>query len=141
MEDFGFCLRLYLVGTANISRELRLDPAVLSENLRRRWKVAEVEIITCDGADVGWMQSAAQDGALFLGQIFVETAFQRRGIGTSVLDRLIARADRAAQPVTLGVVKSNPARALYERLGFRITHQDDRKFYMRREAGAANSYF
>jgi RimJ/RimL family protein N-acetyltransferase len=31
-------------------------------------------------------------------------------------------------------VKTNPARRLYERLGFRITHEDDRKFYMRREA-------
>ena len=35
--------------------------------------------------------------------------------------------------MTLGVVKINPAKWLYDRLGFRITHEDDRKFYMRRE--------
>ena len=33
----------------------------------------------------------------------------------------------AGQAVTLGVVKTNPARRLYERLGFRITHADDRE--------------
>jgi ribosomal protein S18 acetylase RimI-like enzyme len=41
-------------------------------------------------------------------------------------------------PVTLGVVKINPALSLYERLGFRVTHQDDRKFYMRRETITAD---
>jgi ribosomal protein S18 acetylase RimI-like enzyme len=35
--------------------------------------------------------------------------------------------------VTLGVVKTNPAKRLYERLGFRVTNEDERKLYMRRE--------
>jgi hypothetical protein len=39
----------------------------------------------------------------------------------------------ASSSVTLGVVKINPALRLYERLGFRITHDDARKFYMRRD--------
>jgi len=31
------------------------------------------------------------------------------------------------------VVKTNPAQRLYVRLGFRTTHEDERKFYMRRD--------
>jgi ribosomal protein S18 acetylase RimI-like enzyme len=31
------------------------------------------------------------------------------------------------------VVKTNPALRLYRRLGFSITHEDQNKFYMRRE--------
>ena len=38
---------------------------------------------------------------------------------------------------TLGVVKTNLARRLYERLGFRVTHEDQYKFYMRRELDEA----
>jgi hypothetical protein len=34
------------------------------------------------------------------------------------------------------VVKINPALRLYERMGFRITHEDDRKLYMRRDPDA-----
>jgi ribosomal protein S18 acetylase RimI-like enzyme len=49
------------------------------------------------------------------------------------MNRLIAEAMRTRQAVTLGVVKTNPALRLYQRLGFRITHEDDRKFYMRRD--------
>jgi ribosomal protein S18 acetylase RimI-like enzyme len=46
---------------------------------------------------------------------------------------LVEEAASAGRAVTLGVVKTNPALRLYERLGFRITHEDERKFYVRRE--------
>jgi GNAT superfamily N-acetyltransferase len=96
--------------------------------LRERWDVAEVEIITSDGADVGWLQKSIQDAALYLEQIFIDAAFQRRGIGTEIINRLIEKAKQDGRPVTLGVVKTNPAGRLYERLGFRVSHEDDRKF-------------
>jgi ribosomal protein S18 acetylase RimI-like enzyme len=79
------------------------------------------------------VQSSTANDALYLEQIFIDAAFQRRGIGTEIIRGLIDRATQAGQPVTLGVVKTNPARNLYQRLGFRITHENDRKFYMRRE--------
>jgi GNAT superfamily N-acetyltransferase len=133
-EDFDFCARLYFSGMDEIIRELKLDMALQTANLRERWNVAEVEIITAGGEDIGWMQSSIRGDGRFLEQIFIDAAFQHRGVGTGIIHRLIGRANRANQPVTLGVVKTNPARRLYERLGFRITHEDDRKFYMRREA-------
>jgi GNAT superfamily N-acetyltransferase len=136
-DDFDFCARLYFSGMDEIIRELKLDMALQTANLRERWDVKEVEIITSDGKDVGWMQSSIQDDARFLEQIFIDAPFQRRGIGTGIIHRLIDRANRAGQPVTLGVVKINPARRLYQRFGFSITHEDDRKFYMRREADGA----
>jgi GNAT superfamily N-acetyltransferase len=138
-EDFDFCARLYFSGMAEIIQELKLDMALQTADLRQRWDVSEVEIITSDSEDVGWMQSSIQDDARFLKQIFIDAAFQRCGIGTEIIHRLIDRANRAGEPVTLGVVKINPARRLYERLGFRITHEDDRKFYMRREADGSLS--
>ena len=60
-----------------------------------------------------------------------QSGFQRRGIGTEVIGRLIAEAGDL--PVTLSVAKINPAVRLYERLGFQITHEDARKFHMRHE--------
>jgi ribosomal protein S18 acetylase RimI-like enzyme len=132
-DDFDFCARLYFSGMAETIRRLNLDIAAQTRSLRERWDAGEVQIITCDDADIGWMQSSIGVGGLYLEQIFIDAAFQRRGVGTDVIVGLIDKASRAGRPVTLGVVKTNPARRLYERLGFRITHQDDRKFYMRRE--------
>ena len=131
--DYEFCASLYFSGMEEIIRELKLDMAAQAANLRKSWHVAEVEIITSDGVDVGWLQKSIQDEALYLEQIYITAAFQGRGIGGEIISRLIDKARQCGRPVTLGVVKTSPARRLYERLGFRVTHEDDRKFYMRRE--------
>ena len=132
-DDFDFCSRLYFQGMEETIRQLNLDMVKQTTSLRESWHAAEVRIITSGGADIGWVQSSTTDGALYLEQIFIDAAFQRRGIGTEIIQGLIDRATQAGQPVTLGVVRTNPARNLYHRLGFRITHENDRKFYMRRE--------
>jgi GNAT superfamily N-acetyltransferase len=114
---------------------LNLDRAAHVASFHEQWEVTQVRIITLDGADIGWLQTATRNDALFLAQLFVEPAFQRQGIGTEVMKHLIDEATRAGHAITLGVVKTNPALRLYEQLGFRVTHDDDRKFYMRREGG------
>jgi ribosomal protein S18 acetylase RimI-like enzyme len=136
-RDFDYCERLYFAEMERINRELKLDRNLQVASFRRQWQVTQVRIITLDGADIGWLQSTTRDGALFLGQLFVEASRQRRGIGTEVMNRLIGDATRTLQAMTLGVVKSNSAKRLYERVGFHVTHEDDRKFYMRREPDVA----
>jgi GNAT superfamily N-acetyltransferase len=56
---------------------------------------------------------------------------QGRGIGTRVLDVLLARAAGQSKAVTLAVVKINPARYFYEKRRFRVTHEDQHRFHMR----------
>jgi GNAT superfamily N-acetyltransferase len=132
-QDFDYCASLYFAEMEEIIRELNLDMAAQIISFREQWELTQVRIITFDGTDVGWLQSAARGDALFLAQLFVDRSFQGRGIGTHVMNYLIGEATRARQPVTLGVVKINPAVRLYKRLGFCVTHEDDRKFYMRRD--------
>jgi ribosomal protein S18 acetylase RimI-like enzyme len=133
-EDFDYSARLYFEGMGNLIKELNLDLNAHVASFRQQWDVAQVRIITLDGTDIGWLQSFVKDETLFLGQLFVDAAFRQQGIGTRVVKGLIEEAARAGRAVTLGVVKINPALRLYERLGFRTTHEDERKFYMRREA-------
>jgi GNAT superfamily N-acetyltransferase len=135
--DFAYCAKLYFAAMEGTIRALELDMEKHSADFRERWDAAEVRIITRDGTDVGWLQSAIEADALFLKQLFVDTPLRGQGIGTEVMHRLMEEAARAGRAATLGVVKTNPARRLYERLGFAVTHADDRKFYMRRECNAA----
>jgi ribosomal protein S18 acetylase RimI-like enzyme len=137
-EDFDFCADLYFSEMDRTIRELNLDFAKQAANLRQRWDPRQVGIITLDGADIGWVQSMTEHDALFLGQLFVAPAHQGRGIGTMIVQRLIEEAACDRRAVTLGVVKTNPALRLYQRLGFRTTHEDDRKFYMRRDPDPPN---
>ncbi len=132
-QDFQYCESLYFAGMERTIQELNLDRDAQVTSFRNQWEPTQIRIITLDGADIGWMQSTTTGDAFFLGQLFIDGPFQRRGIGSEVVNRLIGEATRAGQAVTLGVVKSNPAFQLYLRLGFRTTHEDDRKFYMRRD--------
>jgi ribosomal protein S18 acetylase RimI-like enzyme len=132
-EDFDYCARLYFEGMDNVIKELSLNMDAQVAGFRQRWDVGQVRIITLDGTDIGWLQSFAKHDAVFLGQLFVDSALRRQGIGTEVVKGLIEEAARAGQALTLGVVKTNPALRLYERLGFRTTHEDERKLYMRRD--------
>lgn len=134
-QDFDYCESLYFAGMGRIIQELKLDMSAQIAGFRQQWELAQVRIIKFGGADIGWLQSTTRGDTLFLAQLFVDVSFQRRGIGSEVMRRLIAEATQASQAMTLGVVKINPALQLYKRLGFRITHEDDRKFYMKRDQG------
>src|SRR5215472_14355923 len=128
-RDFEYCRRLYFSGMSKIIEELHLDKTAQDASFREQWNETQVQIITLDGSDAGWLQTTTQDDGVFLAQLFVDAPFQRRGIGTAVMNCLITDAARANHTVRLAVVKINPAVRLYERLGFHITHEDDRKFY------------
>lgn len=132
-QDFEYCKRLYLAEMRWIIDELNLDRDAQANSFDEQWELAQVRILMADGSDVGWIQSTTREDELFLAQIFVDRPFQGRGIGTQVMNRLIAEAADAGQAMCLDVVKINPAMRLYERLGFRITGGDDRKFYMKRD--------
>jgi GNAT superfamily N-acetyltransferase len=138
-QDFQYCERLYFTGMTKIIEELHLNMDAQAVSFREQWALTQVRIITFDGSDVGWLQSRIQDDVLFVAQLFVDGPFQRKGIGTEVMRRLIGEAARLNQAVCLAVVKINPALRLYERLGFQITHEDDRKFYMKRDPDNAAS--
>ena len=116
---------------------MNLDKGAQATNFRKIWKAPETRIVSEAGRDIGWLQNRIEDGALFLAQIFLDPAFQNRGIGTNVLKGMLKDAEDSDLAMTLGVVRNNPALRLYKRLGFYVTGEDERKFYMRREPGVA----
>jgi ribosomal protein S18 acetylase RimI-like enzyme len=131
--DMAFCKRLYFEGMGWIIEALKLEFAKQHEGFARQWQSDQVRVITVAGEDVGWLQSMPMDDAIFLGQLYLAAGFQRQGIGTEVLRMLIEETEPSGKAITLGVVKINPARRLYERVRFRTTHEDQDKVYMRRE--------
>jgi GNAT superfamily N-acetyltransferase len=131
--DFAFCQRTYFDSMASIIETLKLDMSRQRESFRQQWQLPEVRIIAIAGNDVGWLQSAPANDAIFLAQLYLDGRLQRQGIGSRVMRAVIDEAACEGKAVTLGVVKINPARRLYERLGFSVTHEDQYKFYMRRE--------
>ena len=104
------------------------------ESFAEWFDLREAGIIVADGRDVGWMQTRTSEREIFLGSLYVIPEMQRLGIGTHILRELIAQCRHSSKALTLAVMKINPAIHLYERLGFRVTHEDQYKFYMRAHA-------
>jgi ribosomal protein S18 acetylase RimI-like enzyme len=74
-------------------------------------------IAECDSQVAGYLGAA---GGL-LDDLFIDPAFQRRGIGRTLVSAQLARGIR---PVRLEVFEENaPARALYETFGFIVTER------------------
>lgn|GEM_PF-47558 len=64
-------------------------------------------------------------------QIQIAPALQGHGLGKALLLEYIEEARAAGKDVTLHVLKANPARGLYERLGFVVEGEDPLEFHMR----------
>jgi GNAT superfamily N-acetyltransferase len=96
---------------------------------------AKTSVITLEGADIGWLALQETDSSMLLGHFYIEPRFQNRGIGSTILSRVLAEATAKSKPVELAVLKNNPARRLYERSGFVVVSEDDMKYFMRRSHG------
>jgi len=89
-----------------------------------------MQMIVAEGALCGWLHVHAGADGIDLHQLYVSPERQNRGIGTAILRSLQARAAAAKRPLRLNVLVNNPARRLYERLGFRVERSDAVKHYM-----------
>ena len=96
---------------------------------------AGLRVIQADGRDAGLLALAEHADHLFLARIEILPAWQNRGVGSTVIRSILAEARRQQKSVLLRVLRPNPARALYERLGFHLAGETAAHFQMRYEAG------
>jgi ribosomal protein S18 acetylase RimI-like enzyme len=95
------------------------------------WKLAEVRIISVDGNDAGWLQVTELPAEIRLQKFFILPRYQRSGIGSEVLSQLLATWRPTGKKIVLRVLKNNPARRFYERLGFSVVAEAGVVFRMR----------
>ena len=89
--------------------------------------VAEESIVLIGDAPVGALRINQTAEELRLIDIALLPEFRNRGLG----GRLIARLIESDVPVALSVARENPAKRLYERMGFVVEREDAMYFEMR----------
>lgn len=82
------------------------------------------------GAQAGRLIKARLRDALLLVDIALLPAYRRQGWGGQLIGALQREAAAAGLPLKLTVEKHNPALALYRRLGFAVTGEDEIRFTM-----------
>ena len=95
----------------------------LRAQFRTEVELANCEVITVDGRDAGYVSIISDRRAYWYIDAFaIMPNYQRRGVGGVALRGVLA--DAGWRPVRLSVLKTNRARTLYLRLGFRVIAED-----------------
>ena len=119
------CLRRYIEQTYG-----RWDDDIQRARFDASFEAGDIQIITVGGRDAGFTALRHEPKDIQLFNIMIAPEFQNRGLGTAVLRDVQAAARARRVPVRLQVMKVNPARRLYERLGFVVSEETPTHFRM-----------
>ena len=84
----------------------------------RGYDSASFAVIEVGGAPAGRLYVARWPAEIRIMEIALLEPWRGRGVGTAVLRSLMEEADASSRPLSIHVEVDNPARSLYERLGF-----------------------
>ncbi|MFO1396512.1 MAG: GNAT family N-acetyltransferase [Burkholderiales bacterium] len=90
------------------------------------------QVIEVDGSRVGILLTRQASDHVYVRLLCIAPEFQRRGIGSLVVNALASRAAVQGQSLRLRVMACNPARVFYDALGFEATEVTPQFVYMQR---------
>jgi GNAT superfamily N-acetyltransferase len=139
-DDAPFLYRVY---ASTREEELRPVPWTAAEKdafLRQQFQAqhafyqehyegARFEVILRDGQPIGRLYVARWAAEVRIVDIALLPEHRGAGIGTAILRDLLAEAGATGKPVRIHVERLNPARRLYERLGF-VSIEDKGVYYL-----------
>ena len=120
------CLKEYVTAIYGWDEEYQ------QRHFAKNFEPETIHIIVVDSKDVGQLSVMGAEDEIFIGGIYITPEWQDRGIGTAVIEDVIAAAHESGRAVSLQVLRGNPARRLYERLGFQVYEETDTHYKLRR---------
>jgi ribosomal protein S18 acetylase RimI-like enzyme len=136
-EDVPFLLdlRLTTMSGHQTASGVHLSRSEQLQRLMERFECARIVLLA--GEPVGLFKVARDGKEWNLLQIQLIPEKQGCGLGGSIIGQLIAEAAHAGASLHLRVLRTNPARRLYERLGFRVVNESTHAYEMQLDAGGA----
>jgi ribosomal protein S18 acetylase RimI-like enzyme len=149
-EDEPFFARVFESTIEAKFAGLPLDPAMkrslvemqyraLTQSRQQAFPYARRQLVLVDGTPAGYCWTHISEGRMRLVDIALLPSFRNRGVGATLLGRLLAEADASGFDVDLHVELENPARRLYERFGFTVISQEGPYLTMQRIAARQES--
>jgi ribosomal protein S18 acetylase RimI-like enzyme len=96
-----------------------------------RFDICTTEIIQHKGKDIGRLSVVWFEDHAYIDNIHLLPEYHGMGIGKIVIQKILDEAKTRNIFARLMVLKVNPAKKLYESLGFRVYKEDAERFYMR----------
>ncbi|AIO37496.1 acetyltransferase domain protein [Burkholderia cenocepacia] len=118
--DEPFLLRLRKLTMAEHLRKAGVSTDDETHYQRIRSNFEDAKIVRAGEEDIGLLKLSRAVTEWHVHQLQISPEYQGRGIGQAVLRLVLAEAKDADVAVSLSVMHGNPARRLYERLGFKL---------------------
>ena len=95
-------------------------------------KLEPHQVVELGPERIGWLHLESHAAEWKLNRLFLAPTHQGRGLGRRLMQDLLNEADASHSPIRLRVLRVNPARRFWERLGFRVTGESATHFFMER---------
>ena len=93
--------------------------------------LAHKRIILVDSKKVGvYAVHITENGDLFINEISILKEYQHKGIGRKILEEQLKENKQKGIRTILQVFKENPAKTLYEKLGFKVYGENETHYQM-----------
>lgn len=93
--------------------------------------LAHKRIILVDSKKVGvYAVHITENGDLFINEISILKEYQNKGIGRKILEEQLKENRQKGIRTILQVFKDNPAKSLYEKLGFKVYGETETHYQM-----------
>ena len=93
--------------------------------------LAHKRIILIDNKSAGvYVIHTTENGELFINEISILKEYRNKGIGTKILEEQLKENQSKGIRTILQVFKDNPAKSLYERLGFKVYGETETHYQM-----------
>lgn len=140
-EDEEFLLAVYSSTRADEMRLVDWDKAQKEAFLRMQFAAqhqyysenypgADLQIILLDGERVGRLYVHRREHEIRIMDVSLLPDYRGQGIGSTLLNEILAEAEIDNMPVTIHVERFNPALRWYERLGFCLAEDKGVYFLM-----------
>lgn len=139
VSDIEFLLNLRHVTMDQYLKESGMPTSKEAYLSRVLYEFEHAQIIVVNGSDAGFFKvKVNEDSSEWdLVQIQIHPNYQNQKIASSLISTLIEKADAANQTVGLSVLKTNPAKHLYSRLGFVQVDENEFECFMRYKSNQA----
>ena len=129
-NDYDFLYALHAATMKEYVNKTWGDDTFQENLFRKNFIPSQIQIITLAGNDIGMISLEENDKDIFLRVIEIHPKHQRQGFGTTIIQKIIDVATRQRKEVRLQVLKVNPAKQLYDRLGFAVIEETSTHYIM-----------
>lgn len=106
------------------------------EMFRQNFDKSLVRVVVVDESAAGMLKVKREANFLYLGDVMLAPEHRNKGLGTELIKFVEREASKFNLPLRLKVLRSNPAKVLYKRLGFKEIEHTEHYLIMEKGLGS-----